>query len=1120
MGFFWALAALWLHVGPMTPVAHAQSSRKDDIVFNSRGVPLAGATVRVCAMPATGQPCTPLALIYSDSALTQALANPTTSDGLGNYFFYAAPGKYEIEISGPGITTKQIPNVILPSDPSSPTFTGAVSAFSLNLTGNLTVNGNTTVVGNLASGTLNLTNQGVPPGAAGAGTVNLYTKTTDKRLYYKDDSGTEIGPIAAASGAQTNVSNTFTAAQNIDADFRNKGPNPWADVSRFGGYTGAQTPPSTTGSITSGTAALALASAQDFANGQGILILGAGPATVLTTPTGVTAAPYGVNGTTTYNYCVVAEDIKGGRTACSAAGNTTTGPAALGIANATISSCNRLSGIVTCTTSAAHNFQNNAQVNILANSTGDVRFEAATTITSVPTSTTFTYNQYGFPDASGTVTTGTAQVNGIVRVKWQTDTTFNVLRWYVYRCTASCGAVGPNYSLAGVAMGWDGYFQDFGFAVSTGSIGNGDVPATAPTTASATWLSSTIISGGGTTSLVLANSAGSTVAGAKVLHDNSPNVIAACNSFNTLGGIVYIPNSNVLYNVFPINSTLDLGLCPAQTQIQVAGKLWMNASMLFGGGDNIKGLPTGNSGQTPPFYLVRPTALVNGFAYPFFLVRPVGSSLSFDDLLEQCNQSYQVCTYHDATYQGANPTSIRYNNVHFQSGSNSSGMVMKGGFGFFFDYGGWASNATSFASPPGLLITPNCGLGNTGAQTAGIVNSTYTYAFGGILLDTCGTSSVPTSHYSFREILGESLYGPLFRAITTPNNYLSSFDFYRMSYSDALGGAATPMIDIAASSVQEMHIQSALCGNGYQPLFTSGTNIFGIEVLDNTCNVLGAPTAITRGGNSQNGDFYINTPLIVNGAGGLLYQMAVPAKVQSAIVSAGGAVPLGAHLYTVTAFDWSGNQTSLSLPVTATATTGNQTVTITLPATFPVGAKGLNLLRDGNPVNAGGCSFPQFSTPGAVVVDTASFGCGQTAPLFNLAGAALLDGNGIATAQLRLNSEVLTASPRGEQNVFMPGALSSTWTASSWTVDKALTVTRLQVQAKTAPAGCTTNAVVRLTDGTTPVNVTVAAAANDSGAITQNYAAAATLTVSVQTAAAGCTTIPADANVTIQYRMQ
>ena len=115
---------------------------------------MAGATVRVCTSSAAGQPCSPLALIYSDVALMQALANPLSADGLGNYTFYAAPGRYEIEISGPGITTKQMPNVILPSDPSTPTFTttSEISAFSLSLTGNLTVNGSTAVTGTLTVG--------------------------------------------------------------------------------------------------------------------------------------------------------------------------------------------------------------------------------------------------------------------------------------------------------------------------------------------------------------------------------------------------------------------------------------------------------------------------------------------------------------------------------------------------------------------------------------------------------------------------------------------------------------------------------------------------------------------------------------------------------------------------------------------------------------------------------------------------------------------------------------------------------------------------------------------------------------------------------------------------------
>jgi len=74
---------------------------------------------------------------------------------------------------------------------------------------------------------------------------------------------------------------------------------------------------------------------------------------------------------------------------------------------------------------------------------------------------------------------------------------------------------------------------------------------------------------------------------------------------------------------------------------------------------------------------------------------------------------------------------------------------------------------------------------------------------------------------------------------------------------------------------------------------------------------------------------------------------------------------------------------------------------------------------------------------------------------------------------------------------------------------QAVTITRLQVQAKNRASGCTTNAIVRLTMATTPVNLTIGSAANDSGPIAQNYAAGTSLTVAVQTAAAGCATSPA-----------
>src|SRR5579859_2733661 len=396
MGFLWVALALVFHAWPMVPVAKGQGTRKDDIVFNSRGVPLAGATVRVCAMPASGQPCTPLALIYSDPALTQALANPTTSDGLGNYFFYAAPGKYEIEISGPGIATKQLPNVILPNDPSSPAFnslstTGAINAFSLNLTGNLTVNGSTTVIGNLASGTLNLTNQSSPPGTAGSGTVNLYTKT-DKRLYYKDDTGAEIGPIANTTGAQTNVTNTFTASQNFDADMHSKGPNPYFDLMRYGGYVAtfgsAQT---MTCSISSSSTTLSCTSNPDFQNGQGVVVPLAGSLPTLpSAPSPAQVTPVGVtNGSTTYSYQVVLEDYFGGLTAASASGSTTTGAATLGTNTVSVTGVSRVGGLDTFTCASNCNISAGSQIQITGFAGGSASLINGTVVVNTtPTSTT------------------------------------------------------------------------------------------------------------------------------------------------------------------------------------------------------------------------------------------------------------------------------------------------------------------------------------------------------------------------------------------------------------------------------------------------------------------------------------------------------------------------------------------------------------------------------------------------------------------------------------------------------------------------------------------------------------------------------------------------------------
>jgi hypothetical protein len=211
------------------PGLRAQGSRKDDIVFGPEGRPLPGATVRVCQPSATGTPCSPLATIYTDATLTVTATNPLQTDGLGNYHFYAAAGRYEIQISSPQISgTITQPDVILPADLSSSSSGNNISAFGLTLGGNLSVAGNATISGTLTTSSFN-------PGSF--------------------------------SPTSLNVSGNSTFA----------GPRPYMDVTspQYGaiGDGGAE---QTSGSISSGSNHLTVASAAGFKAGMGIHVDGAG----------------------------------------------------------------------------------------------------------------------------------------------------------------------------------------------------------------------------------------------------------------------------------------------------------------------------------------------------------------------------------------------------------------------------------------------------------------------------------------------------------------------------------------------------------------------------------------------------------------------------------------------------------------------------------------------------------------------------------------------------------------------------------------------------------------------------------------------------------------------------
>jgi hypothetical protein len=1109
MTFLWALLAVALHVlpGPLQPrLAHAQGSRKDDIVFNSRGIPLAGASVRVCTMPASGQPCTPLALIYSDDGLTQALANPTTTDGLGNYFFYAAPGQYEIEISGPGITDKQIPNVILPNDPSSPTFSGAVSAFSLSLGGNLTVSGSTTVVGSLASGTLTLSNQSTPPGAAATGTVNLYTKTADMRLYYKDQTGTEIGPLGPGNGAQTNVANTFTAEQIIDADFHTKGPNPSFDLTLFGGYSSGLTPPtitcSTTASsnqmtcsggvadftappsslygygvsiplagaaptmltpgapfpissisVTSNVATVTLANSGSWAPGSNIVVsgssdstlngtfavsslpfpttltfavahancspcsIGAGATLIAQTPSQVT--PQGIlNGTTTWNYKVVTIGFHGELSAASSAFTTTSGAATLGVNNASIATngCVENNGIVTFTTTAAHNFQNGVPVNIPRNTTGSGSVEGSWVIASTPSSTTFTVNiNNGLPNGTYCPSGGTAQVVAKNIVQW-TMQPYAAMGYYVYRSQGS-GA----YTLVGATQGMDSAFIDFGVPGTPNTPTY--VPSAPPTSTTRGILATTISSITGTT-VTLATSAAATLTSATVSHDNAANILALCSAMNNDGGEIFLPASNPQGSVYLINSPLNLAAgCPSNLDIVLNGSLFINYPIIPGGADRIQGaaVGAGGNGANPPFQKYV-TSRVQGNGYPMFLLEPGSSSdVTFQNLSLQCNQTYQSCFVQDEDNNGNNVTTIVYDNVYASGGSYAQPLKMGGGFNFFFRYGGIGTEALGWGIPPSLWDTTDFGLGAFQQQLASIVEFYYTDMGGGEwLFDTEGETGLAagTGHLTFYEVLNESSYYPSLR-FNTGANTNNAIHIERMTYADPVGGLATPMVDITnAPSISNLRVIEPFCATGAQAFFSGNTS--GVDFVTGFSGcATGLPSTSVNIMSNLNGPStsrtYNNVPVGVSGTGQFFYPMAVPAAPASAVVSSGGSVPVGTNAYALSAIDVNGNQTTLSPSISATTTSGNQTVTITPPASAPSGAVAYAVYRNGLFLyNSGGSCSNLISINGTTgtFVDIGGSACANNPPSANKAITSSMNSAGISTYQLKMaNSFTDTLAP-------------------------------------------------------------------------------------------------------------
>ena len=441
------------------------------------------------------------------------------------------------------------------------------------------IDGNGLPQGNLSSGAVQF--PGAPIGTCSAGQSAVNTGTGD---FYSCSSGswTKVGPTA--SSLSSPVSSPSPLAFDVNVNF--KGPNPYADVTRYGvrstTATVAPSVPGITVTVNSGSTAATLSSASTFQNGDGVVIFGAGAAHAMTTPGTLTATPSlsagpavtgtvanGPTGATTYNYKVIARNTSQGLTAASSVVTTTTGAATLGYNTVGITSQSRSGAITTVTTSSAHGLATGAVVNIFQ-ATDGAEFSGWFVVSGSADNTHFTYTNgidTGAPVSSTSSTGGTVSWFSCNRVAWAAVT--GAFQYFIYSDRANPGT----YALVGISEPGILFWDDYGSPMMDGLLFPYYVPTTPPSSATSNSLSTTISSGAGTTSLTLAASAGTSVSGATILFDNTPNLTTAVTA-NAGGALVYFPagGTYVFNSFFSGSASFSLG-----------GQLYLNDTMQISG---------------------------------------------------------------------------------------------------------------------------------------------------------------------------------------------------------------------------------------------------------------------------------------------------------------------------------------------------------------------------------------------------------------------------------------------------------------------------------------------------------------------------------------------------------
>lgn len=466
-----------------------------------------------------------------------------------------------------------------------------------------------------------------------------------------------------AAGRRTTSQASSTDRVVSDPDIVQAGSNIYVDIRAYGAYA---TFSSTTCNTTKGSSQVRLGAASYFRNGEFATCYNAGAPPLVSTPSAPIVTPSAhaggmtvVNdsgGSTSYAYCVVAEDKYNGRSACSSSGSISKGAASLGkSASYNFSGCTRSNQTVTCTTTAAHSFVSGQM--IWVSNMSDPSYNGSwITISPTDGSTVTWLSGWDTRNGAGTSTTPSATGNvwgfNLNRVSYSLVT--NALRYHIYgpNCPTTCNWIGQSLLP---------YWDDYGY---TGMGSNQSrpayIPSAYPTSSANQHFTFKITAGGGTTTLIASSIAGASVLSNAIVSDIGPVIIAAASAAFTgnTASCVLIPNTPYSGVKWVLNSYTEVTSYNACIQLNGT---YITFNNTLAGVSKLWGL---GAGTGIPYFGNESLSTIYGTGFP--LVYSVGAPN-----LRDININAQASNGGVGVYLNT-PTNMEWRDVYLSSGGGSS----------------------------------------------------------------------------------------------------------------------------------------------------------------------------------------------------------------------------------------------------------------------------------------------------------------------------------------------------------------------------------------------------------------------------------------------------------------